>query len=141
MKLRDKEGEATFYVTDPESGETWEIDNREYLTRRQRGRVAARPDMAVYYAHFLAEEMRKEGYENVEVRARVMASVNGREPQLLIDPEVNLAAVRRRIWPPATWILPLTNPLPDRGDKTRVARGDADEPGESQEQEPEGRTP
>jgi hypothetical protein len=40
-----------------------------------------------------------------------MASLNGREPQLLIDPDTDLAVQPRVIWPPATWILPLTQPL------------------------------
>ena len=126
MKLRDKDGEATFYVTDPKTGEEWEVDSREHLTPRQRSRVAGRPDMALQYAHFLAEQFRKDGHDNVEVRVEALVSVNGREPQLLIDPDVDLAKEKRRLWPPAKWILPLTNPLPAPGAKARAESSDSD---------------
>jgi hypothetical protein len=36
----------------------------------------------------------------------VLVSLNGREPQLLIDPSVDLAAEERSL-APARWILPL----------------------------------
>ena len=53
---------------------------------------------------------RREGYDNVEVRARVMVSLNGREPQLLIDPEIDLAKEQVSLLP-ASWIVPLTTRL------------------------------
>jgi hypothetical protein len=39
-----------------------------------------------------------------------MASLNGRQPQLLIDPNVDLAKEQVSLLP-ARWILPLTTPL------------------------------
>ena len=53
-------------------------------------KMTTHPDMALQYSHFLAELKRREGYENVEVRAQVMVSLNGRKPQLLIDPAADL---------------------------------------------------
>jgi len=44
------------------------------------------------------------------VRARAMVSLNGREPQLLIDPNIDLAKEEVGLLP-ARWILPLTTPL------------------------------
>ncbi len=41
-----------------------------------------------------------------------MASLNGREYQFLIDPNTDLAAQPRTLWP-ADWILPLYGRLPD----------------------------
>lgn len=55
----------------------------------------------------------------MKVRARVMASLNGRTPQLLIDPTTDLAKVRRSL-APAPWILPLTRAAETSG---RGARG------------------
>ena len=74
------------------------------------------PDLLVLFAHYLAEEKRREGYDNVEVRARVMVSLNGREPQLLIDPNVDLAKEHVSLLP-ARWIVPLMTPLETRGDR------------------------
>jgi hypothetical protein len=113
MKLRDKEATALFTLNDPASGRTWTVDLRKCQTR-QCDKMAGQPDMIIQFAHHLAEEKRREGYPNVEVRALVLASVNGRRPQLLINPSVDLAKVRRSMWP-ASWIVPLTEPLPGPG--------------------------
>ncbi len=75
--------------------------------------MATHPDMILQFSHYLAELKRREGYENVEVRANVMASLNGRRPQMLIDPTVDLTKERISLLP-ARWILPLTEPLPAR---------------------------
>jgi vitamin K-dependent gamma-carboxylase len=114
MKLRTKTAEALFRVSHPASGKTWTIDPREYMGSRQLRKMAAHPDMILQFSHYLAEEKRREGYENVEVRALVMASLNGRKPQLMIDPTVDLAKERISLLP-ARWILPLTQPLPAPG--------------------------
>jgi hypothetical protein len=110
MKLRTKSGEAVFTVTHPQSGQTWTIKPEDYLESHQLIKVITKPDLLLLFGHHLAEEKRREGYENVEVRARVMASLNGREPQLLIDPNVDLAKEEVSLLP-TRWILPLTTPL------------------------------
>jgi hypothetical protein len=110
MKLRTKGGEGVFTVTHPASGQTWTIKPEDYLKSHQLTKVITKPDLLVLFAHFLAEEKRREGYDNVEVRAHVMASLNGRQPQLLIDPNVDLAKEQVSLLP-TRWILPLTTPL------------------------------
>ena len=110
MKLRTKGGESVFNVTHPASGQTWTIKPEDYLKSHQVTKMTTKPDLLVQFAHYLAEEKRREGYENVEVRARVMVSLNGREPQLLIDPNVDLAKEEVSLLP-ARWIVPLTTPL------------------------------
>ena len=72
--------------------------------------MITKPDLILHFGHYLAEEKRREGYENVEVRARVMVSLNGRQPQLLIDPKVDLTKEQVSLLP-ARWIVPLTTPL------------------------------
>ncbi len=118
MKLRDKRAHAVFQVTDPASGKSWIIHPSRYLTRRQAAKMAARPDMILQFAHFLAERMRAEGRGNVEVRARAEASLNGRPMQLLIDPTVDLAAQPRNLRR-AGWIMPLvgSEPTSQRSDE------------------------
>lgn len=113
MKLRDKEADARFTITDPASEQVWKVDLRRYLEPRQIEKMVTRPDMILQFSHYLAEEKRRAGFENVEVRARVMASLNGRKRQLLIDPEVDLAKQPRNLLP-ARWIMPLTEPLQNR---------------------------
>jgi hypothetical protein len=122
MKLRTKGGDAVFTVTHPTTGQTWTIDPKDYLESHQVTKVITKPDLVLLFAHHLAEEKRREGYENVEVRARIMCSLNGREPQLLIDPNVDLAKEEMSLLP-TRWIIPLTTPLERRSQST----GDTDD--------------
>jgi hypothetical protein len=110
MKLRTKSGEAVFTVTHPQSGQSWTIKPGDYLKAHQMMKVITKPDLIVLFGHYLAEEKRREGYENVEVRARVMVSLNGRQPQLLIDPNVDLVKEQVSLLP-ARFIVPLVTPL------------------------------
>lgn len=114
MKLRTKVGEAVFTVTHPRSGQTWTINPKDYLESHQVMKMSTKPDLILLFGHYLAEEKRREGYEEVEVRARVMVSLNGRQPQLLIDPDVDLAKEQVGLLP-ARWIVPLTTPLGTKG--------------------------
>ena len=121
MKLRTKSGEAVFNVTHPGTGQTWIIKPEDYLKSHQVMKMLTKPDLILQFSHHLAEEKRREGYDNVEVRARVMVSLNGRQPQLLIDPNVDLAKENVGLLP-ARWIVPLTTPLGTRD--TRGFDGD-----------------
>ena len=113
MKLRSKTSKAKFFATDPATGRTWQIKHRNYLTSRQRRKMASHPFMIHQFSYFLADELRREGYEQIEIRVEAFSSLNGRKSQLMIDPQVDLAGQPRSLLP-AAWILPLTEPLPDR---------------------------
>lgn len=106
MKLRDKDPSARFYATDPTVNETWEIEPLDYLSNGQFDEMASRPDMILQFAHHVAADLRQQGYEQIEIRALVQVSLNGREAQLMIDPSVDLVAQPWSLLP-ASWILPL----------------------------------
>ncbi|NNC90411.1 MAG: HTTM domain-containing protein [Akkermansiaceae bacterium] len=129
MMLRDKSSDATFTITETATGKSWEVDLDDYLTPRQIGKMSTRPHMIHKFAHHLAEVMEAEGRGPVEVRAEVWCSLNGRKPQLLIDPNVDLAAEPRSL-KPKSWILPLKEPLPTpemvRSDSATNARGEGE---------------
>ena len=110
MKLRTKSGEAVFTVTHPRTGQTWTIKPEDYLKPHQLIKVVTKPELILIFARYLAEEKRREGYDEVEVRARAMVSLNGRPPQLLVDPNVDLTKEQASLLP-ARWIVPLTTPL------------------------------
>lgn len=112
MKLRDKESRAEFFVRDPATGRTWAVDNRQFLTPRQIRKMSSRPDMILQFAHHLAEIWQDRlGVESPVVNAVVWSSLNGRTPDLLIDPSRNLAEVPRSL-AAADWILPLIADMP-----------------------------
>jgi len=110
MKLRTKDGDAVFTLTHPGTGHTWTIKPEDYLKSHQLTKMTTKPDLLVLFAHYLAEEKKRQGYDNVEVRAQVMVSLNGRQPQLLIDPNVDLAKEEVSLLS-KPWIVPLTTPL------------------------------
>ena len=114
MKLRHKAARVRFSVTDRATNKTWQPKALEYLAPWQYRKMTTRPPMILQFAHYLAEQARKEGHEQVEVRVRAIVSLNGREPQMLIDPETDLAAQPRTFLAPAAWIVPLETPLPTR---------------------------
>ena len=128
MKLHDRDARARFYVIDENVNRTMTVDPRMFLTRMQSLVMASRPDMLVQFAHFLSEKLPRRGPKPLRVEARVMASLNGRKPQLFIDQNVDLAAEPRTLRP-APWILPLTEPLPESGAqrKSRPAPAETDE--------------
>ena len=72
-----------------------------------------RPDMVLQFAHYLAKVMPRSGPKPLRVEARVLVSINGRKPQLIIDPTVDLASERRTLDRPP-WLLEIHEPLPDK---------------------------
>jgi hypothetical protein len=110
MMLRGKQSALRLMATDPVTGRTGTIDLRPYVREHQAQRMARDPDLIYQLCQFIAKDLGERGYPNVEIRALSLVSLNGRKPQLLIDPTVDLAASD----PPAIgckWILPLTEPL------------------------------
>ena len=70
MKLRDKTGKITFEIRDPKTGNTWDLDPEVYLTKRQRHKMATRPYLTLQFAHYIEEQFKEMGYENVEVTGK-----------------------------------------------------------------------
>jgi hypothetical protein len=106
MKLRDKEGHVRFWKRRPRTAERHPIDHRPLLTSRQEKQMSGRPAMIVQFARHLRDEIARTEGELWEITADAYVSLNGRPPQLLIDPGVDLAALEPG-WSPAWWIVPL----------------------------------
>ena len=106
MKLRSKKIAGKFIVNDKTSGKSRVVDLRKHLNVRQIKRMFPRPDLVLQFSHYLAEDLKKKGYEDIEIKAIVIASLNYREPQYLIDTDVNLANVERNL-AHSDWIIPL----------------------------------
>jgi vitamin K-dependent gamma-carboxylase len=106
MKLRDKTADITITTTDPQTRIWRKVNLENYLTPRQIGKMATRPDMVIQFAHYLAAQWEALTGVRPLVNAQVRASLNGRPPQDLIDPQVNLAAEPLNLLP-ASWIIPL----------------------------------
>jgi hypothetical protein len=102
VMLMHKEGHATFYVTDKDSGRTIEINNTDYLTVRQEDQMSTQPDMILQFAKILKKEFDGKTFSNSEqsitlrdpeVHAEVFVALNGRPSQLFIDKKYDLTAL------------------------------------------------
>jgi vitamin K-dependent gamma-carboxylase len=110
MMLIHKRTFSIVDATDRASGKTVEVPMRQLLTDTQLFQLVTRPHQLVATAPFLAEWVRTEyGFDDVEIRAVVLSSFNGRKPQLQVNPDLNLLTVKRSIWP-QPGIIPLTEP-------------------------------
>jgi vitamin K-dependent gamma-carboxylase len=94
---------AYFYVTDPNSGETLQALPEDYLNSWQIGRMGWQPDMLLQFAHYFAKVMPRTGPKPLIVEGRVYLSINGRKPEFIIDPNVDLAAESRTLGRPR-WV-------------------------------------
>ncbi len=113
MMIQREAVRACFYVTDPNSDETFQVYPQEYLNIAHVVGMGWRPDMLLQFAHYLAKVMPRSGPKPLRVEARVLVSLNGRKPHLIIDPNVDLAAESRTLGRPR-WLLEIHEPLPDR---------------------------
>lgn len=104
MKLRDKDGEAVFRVTDRATGEVLLVDPRTQVTDWQYGKMVGRPDMLAAFARHLSRQASGDG-RSVSVAVISRCSLNGRPPQALVDPAVDLGASSWSLLP-QPWILP-----------------------------------
>ncbi len=102
--LTEKVGLVRYRVTGPTiSGERLAYPE-EYLTPGQAERMAYQPDLVLATAHIIRDDFLSHGHEGVEVRADAFVAYNGRPAARLIDPQVNLAAVKPGL-APKPWIL------------------------------------
>ncbi len=113
MMLQSNSVDAYFYVTDPNSGQEFQAYPKDFLSSWQIRRMGWRPDMLLQYAHYLATVMPRTGPKPLVVEARVYVAMNGRKPELIIDPNVNLAAEARTFGRPR-WLREIHEPLPPR---------------------------
>lgn len=109
MMLRQKMTAIRFIGTEPATQRGGTIDIRRYLTPRQRAALSRDPALIVQFAHKLAEHFARNGAPNLEIRVKAWVSLNGRQPQLLVDPSIDLTKLPRRGGDSA-WIMPLTEP-------------------------------
>ncbi|MFN8707949.1 MAG: HTTM domain-containing protein [Planctomyces sp.] len=110
MMLRQKLTGIRFYAAEPRTGRHGVVDIMPFLNQRQAQMMSRDPDLIVHFVGQLASFYEQQGISDLEIRVRVLASLNGRKPQYLIDPSVNLAKEVRRIGG-YSWVLPLVEPL------------------------------
>lgn len=103
VMVREKNGALTYHVTDPRTGRRWQVNPKRYLEWRQLSEMSGQPDLVAQLAWHVERDFQARGVPDPEVRAEVWVSLNGRTPQLMLDPSVDLT---RPPADPGAWILP-----------------------------------
>jgi hypothetical protein len=105
MMLRSRSGNIQFNVVDKTNGKSTKVFLNQYLTLKQQEKIAAYPDFIWQFAQHLKKEYADKGIA-ISVYAKGKVSINGRPPQPLIDPSVDLANEKWHAFKHHSWILP-----------------------------------
>jgi hypothetical protein len=111
MMLRVKEVGLGFATRNPQTGEVKNVNHNEYLDAEQAEKFGRDPRNIVSFAKFLARSIDLGNGLKPEVYAFVAVSLNGRKPQLMINPNVDLASLTEEQERTGKWIMPLEQPL------------------------------
>ena len=108
MKLRHKDGSLAFEATDRRTGQKTVLQDFEgVLTNVQYRMMLHDPEMIRQFAHALADRLAEASGSEFEIRALNRIALNGREPQPMVDPAVDLTTAETSWLRPAPWIVPL----------------------------------
>lgn len=113
VMVREKNGAITYRVRYAGRAREFHVSPTRYLTAHQAREMSGQPDLILQLAHHIGEDYRARGHRDVEVRVDAIASLNGRPPARLIDPNVDLMTIEDGL-APATWILPAPEAPPVR---------------------------
>jgi vitamin K-dependent gamma-carboxylase len=106
VMLMEKNGAIEMTTVDPTTRARSVVDPADYLTRYQTKMMSTQPDMILELAHVVADDLGHRGLARPEVYVESWVALNGRRPQLLVDPRVDLAKARDGL-APKRWLLPL----------------------------------
>jgi vitamin K-dependent gamma-carboxylase len=112
MMLRGKTAGVRYFILDPKSKEVYNPNLRGVINVEQANRFTRDPEMIVQLAHFLAYQHERRTGNFPQIKALVLTSLNGRKPQLFIDPDTDLSK-EPRFAMNRTWLQPLREPLRD----------------------------
>jgi hypothetical protein len=104
MMLRSKGGSASFRIKNLETGKTEYVKLDDYLTTKQK-RNLLKPDGIYQFTQRLKKEYAKKNTP-IEIYARIKVSLNGRAPELFIDPQLDLTTIEWNYFNHNDWILP-----------------------------------
>ena len=106
MMLRSRSGRVNFKIVNNENGKFKFAKLKEYLTKKQRLKIAAYPDFAWQFAQYLKKEYAEKG-EDISVYAiGSKISINGRSYVPFLDSKVDLANEKWNHLQHHCWILP-----------------------------------
>ncbi|WP_343487222.1 HTTM domain-containing protein [Allomuricauda sp. d1] len=111
MMLRSRSGSLSMRAVNKETGKITRIELDDYLTKKQRRKVACYPDFTWQFAQRIKKEFAEKG-EDVAVYVTNRVKINQSKYHQFIDPKVDLGSVPWKHFSHNKWILP----SPSRGE-------------------------
>ncbi|MFK7756284.1 MAG: HTTM domain-containing protein [Flavobacteriales bacterium] len=94
VMLMEKTGHLEFRVKDIATQKESLVSPSQYFTAFQQRQLVTQPDMILQAAHIIAQDFKNRGML-VEVYADSYASLNGQKHRTFVNPEVNLASLKK----------------------------------------------
>ncbi|MCC6508901.1 MAG: HTTM domain-containing protein, partial [Pirellulaceae bacterium] len=110
MMLRGKSVVLGFVIKDKVNGRVLDGKINRFLGPDQSEKFGRDPEMILQFAHFLGAEYQATTGRPAAVHVLALASLNGRKPELLVDPNVDLTKEPRG-WYARSWVMPQREPL------------------------------
>lgn len=110
MLLRGKKSGLRIFTVDPETPDHEIVNIRQYLAAHQMPKLGRDPENIRQLSNHIRQQKLAQTGKDVEVRVFALVSMNGRKPQLMIDPQADLGREPATMTIPE-WILPLKEPL------------------------------
>lgn len=105
MMLRSKQGFAIYKVVNNKTQKPTIINLNDYLTNKQIHIASTKPDIIWQFSQRLKNIYAKKG-EDISVYVECKISINGKPYHQLINPDVDLAAVKWDVFKHSNWIMP-----------------------------------
>lgn len=109
MKVYVKTGSVRITAKQSANDEPLEMDWKKHINQVQYAAMRDHPEMLLQFADYLKKLSVQLGFRTIILNAEVQVSMNGRPKQFVVDPSLDLLAVKRNPFKHAEWILPLKN--------------------------------
>lgn len=119
MKLRARHGNAVVVALDKNTLKTYLILPQKFLPFWLSRKIQKDPDQLRQFCVYMKRILGEDGLFNVDLRVVALMSLNGREPQHLVDPMVDFTQVERVRFGMAPWIQKLSQPRKKIGEPFR----------------------
>lgn len=110
MKIQTREiRECKFAIFDLNKKTIYPVEINAHINAIQLQQMTHSPKMILDFAHYLKEYARKEGLNNVMIKARITVKYNQREAVEILSPDIDLSKEKWSSFSHNKWINPLQN--------------------------------
>ena len=110
VMLMEKAGYANFKIVNPETGQSFYVQNGNFLNPLQEKQMATQPDFILEFAHYLERFYQRNGITDPEIYVESYVALNGRSSQPFVNPEIDLTTIKSS-WKRDKFLLPFNDDI------------------------------